>query len=357
MKIFLLADYYGNYLSSFYTESNLSSLNYQDHRERLLNDYFGSFVSYYRHFKQIGHSVELVIGNDYSLQNKWLKENNITLTACPANKKKVVLLQIEEFQPDVFFMGSMFDYYGDFLKRVSNTTKNIFTWIACPYSEDLDFSHIKCVISSAQMFVYRFQKKGLNAALLKAAFDKDIINFLDNQKTITASFIGCLSKKTHKRRVQGLEYLAQNNVDLKVFGYGMRRSFLPFFRSPLEKKYAGPVWGIEMYRVLNRSKISLNFHIDVAEGFSGNMRMYEATGCASLLMTEETDDIDELFKMNEEVIVFKDYKDLLDKIGYYISHDKERKEIIRNGQMACLKRHGYDQRIREFENILLTYCD
>ena len=40
-----------------------------------------------------------------------------------------------------------------------------------------------------------------------------------------------------------------------------------------------------MYKILGRSKISFNRHINTAENNANNMRLYEATGMGSLLLT------------------------------------------------------------------------
>lgn len=353
MKIFLLADYYPKYLDAFYATHKVEELSHAQHQAILMNEYFGGFVSYYNHFRKLGHEASLVIGNDTLLQKKWLAEHGIG--GVGLSKYDVVLRQVEEFKPDIFFMGSMFDYYGRFLEKVSHITRNIFGWIACPFSDSLDFSNITCVISSVDDYAELFRKKGLKTEVLRAAFDGDIVSFLDDKKTIDVSFVGGLSKKIHSRRVRGLEYLLREGTDLKVFGYGLQRSVLPFLGSPLRKVYGGERWGIDMYRTLNSSKISLNFHIDVAQGFSGNMRMFEATGCGSLLMTENTPDLKDKFIPGREVVAYDNFDDLVEKIRYYLAHEDEASKIAKAGQKACLETHGYDKRIVAFEEILLRH--
>jgi spore maturation protein CgeB len=354
MKIFLFTEYYDYYLENFYSRNDLSHLTYKEHLEKLLSDYFGTDGSYRNYFRKIGHDATIVIGNDRWLQTKWLREHGIETDF--ADKREIVLLQIQEFKPDVFYISDIFSYAGDFLKRVSETTGNIIAWIACPYPDDLDFSYVKCVLSSSDQFVENFRKRGLVSEVLKAAFDPAIKRFLDNSKSIEVSFIGGLSKTVHSRRVAGLEYLVRKGIDVKIFGYGLAKPFFPFLRSPLAKQFYGDIWGIEMYRTLNRSKISLNFHIDVGRNMNENMRLYEATGCGTLLMTENTPDLNDKFRDGVEVISYDSLDDLIDKITYYLRHDAEREEISRNGQKACLERHGYDKRIRDFEKILFRYC-
>lgn len=356
MKILLLADYYNEYLKQFYRENNYDDLTYDEHLEKLLDDYFGSFVSYYRHFKKIGYESKLIIANDYKLQNKWLKENNINLEANSKTKHKIVLMQIKEYNPNIFFMGSMFDYYGHFLKNVSEVTKNIFTWIACPYPENLDFSDVKCVFSSSFKYVETFRYQGINSEVLGAAFDADILNKIITDKTYDISFIGGLSK-VHKERVASLTKLISKQYNINLFGYGLKKSFFGFFKSSLEKVYKGELWGIEMYKTLAQSNISLNFHIKEANGVSGNMRMYEATGCGSLLFTENTNDLKNIFEPNKEVIAYNTMDDLISKIDYYTKHKEEASMIANLGQKRCLENYGYDKRILDFENLLNKYID
>ena len=44
------------------------------------------------------------------------------------------------------------------------------------------------------------------------------------------------------------------------------------------------------------ARISLNRHIDVAEGYANNMRLYEATGVGALLLTDAAPNLGELFE-------------------------------------------------------------
>ena len=82
MKIFLLADYYQAYLNAFYASHKTEGLSYDQHQKLLFDDYFGSFVSYYNHFKKRGHDVKLVIGNDAFLQKNGLPSIKLAGRGC-----------------------------------------------------------------------------------------------------------------------------------------------------------------------------------------------------------------------------------------------------------------------------------
>jgi spore maturation protein CgeB len=63
-----------------------------------------------------------------------------------------------------------------------------------------------------------------------------------------------------------------------------------------------------------------------------------------------------MFQPGKEVVAYYSADDLVDKIKYYLSRETERESIAKAGQKACLERHGYDKRIKEFERILARYC-
>jgi spore maturation protein CgeB len=115
------------------------------------------------------------------------------------------------------------------------------------------------------------------------------------------------------------------------------------------------VWGLDMYRVLARSKITINVHAEVASGLAGNMRMFEATGMGALLITEDAPNIERLYQPGEEVITYTNIDDLIDKIAYYIDKPQERESIAQAGQARTLKDHSTVQRSKELIELFTRY--
>ena len=58
--------------------------------------------------------------------------------------------------------------------------------------------------------------------------------------------------------------------------------------SPLRSAYQGAAWASSMYDKLFNARITLNHHIGISGDFANNMRLYEATGVGSLLLTDQT---------------------------------------------------------------------
>ena len=118
----------------------------------------------------------------------------------------------------------------------------------------------------------------MKSEYFKIGFDKRILSKIKNsERDINFSFVGGISKH-HKSALETLNYLALNQ-GLKIFGYGANK--LPFY-SPIRKNHFGEKWGLDMYKILSRTRISLNRHIDVSLNNANNMRLFEATGMGSL---------------------------------------------------------------------------
>ena len=51
------------------------------------------------------------------------------------------------------------------------------------------------------------------------------------------------------------------------------------------------------------------------------------------------------------MVMYDSYEDLLNKVDYYLSHDKEREEIALAGQRNVLENHTLSQRLDEMEKV------
>ena len=103
------------------------------------------------------------------------------------------------------------------------------------------------------------------------------------------------------------------------------------------------------------SKITINRHIDVAENYANNMRLYEATGCGALLVTDYKDNLSELFVPDQEVVTYRSVEEAVDKIKYYLSHEDERSKIAKAGKERTLSEHTYYNRMCQLKEIISKY--
>jgi len=213
------------------------------------------------------------------------------------------------------------------------------------------------LLSSFPHFVGRFRSLGLDSEYFRHFFYSRAADAVAQTGTpteagadrpIDASFVGGLDPATHRNGTTALEEIC-SRLPVAVWGYGAESLAAD---SAIRRSFRGQLWGREMYRVLARSKIALNRHIDAAEGQANNMRLYEATGMGALLLTEEAPNLADHFEPGFEVVTYRDADELIAKAAYYLDHEEERLRIATAGQRRTRREHTERQRMRELIEIL-----
>jgi len=182
------------------------------------------------------------------------------------------------------------------------------------------------------------------------AFGEIVLKQFPKQKKIyDCTFVGGLSKN-HKKGTELIIAISEKkHIDL--FGYGKNElSKL----SQAYKNHHGEVWGKDMYQVFLQSNMTINRHIDIARNYANNMRLFEATGCGTMLLTDKKKNLGEFFIDGKEIVSYTNPDDLCDRIGYYSNHSKERVIIAKAGQKRTLKDYTYKKRMKELIQILMN---
>jgi spore maturation protein CgeB len=230
-------------------------------------------------------------------------------------------------------------------------TKLMVGQIASPLPPMLYFKNYDLIISSLPHFVKRLKKKGVPAEYQKLCFDPRILNKIPKQKRVyDVTFVGGISR-AHKQGFNLLNNLA-NRIKIDVWGYGKEELDK---KSNLYKYHHGEAWGKDMYKLMLKSKITVNRHIDIAENYANNMRLYEATGCGAMLLTESKKNLGDIFQVGKEVVSYGNLDELISKIQYYSKNHVQRQKIAKAGQARTLKDHTYEVRTRELVDILTKY--
>jgi spore maturation protein CgeB len=265
-------------------------------------------------------------------------------------ERSVLRAQIEKFQPDLILNQELAYLWADFFKDVKRPGRLIFGQIASSLPQD-DFRIYDLVISSLPNQVEWFRKRGVRAELNRLAFDASVLEKLGPQpaRDIPLSFVGSLSPD-HVSRIAFLEYLA-TRTPLQVWGNGIERLRAT---SPLHACYRGEAWGRDMYQIMRRSKVTLNFHIDLAEGWANNMRLYEATGVGALLLTDWKANLHEMFVPGEHVATYTDAADCVRQIETLLADDAGRERIAAAGQRHAIATQNYYLRTGEIAALAET---
>ncbi len=120
---------------------------------------------------------------------------------------------------------------------------------------------------------------------------------------------------------------------------------------PLSAPYRPPyqIEGrLNYYRELplfyNGCKVNLNAtNLQMPEAV--NQRVFDVPACAAFLLTDYQKDIEGLFEINKEIVVYQDRTELPDLVRFYLHHTTERDRISKFGRARVLKEHTYPHRL------------
>ena len=374
MKILIVDTYYDKFLKTFYKKNpDLENRGYDFQIKALLNSNFGTSDTYSYYFNQNNWEAKDLIVNNFFLQKAWGKDNDFKISKLrskiphkffklPIIGKKLVnkngLLdiakqQIKAFKPEILYCQDLSFFPEEILLEIKkeNNIRLVVGQIACPLPPKSFLNPYDLILTSFPHFVDRLRKDGKNCDYFKIGFDQRILSkTTQNDRDINFSFMGGISKH-HNNSLKNIEYLI-SKANLEVYGYGAKT--LPL-GSIIRKNHNGEKWGTDMYDILSRTKISFNRHINVAENNANNMRLYEATGMGSLLMTDQKNNLNELFEINREILTYNSKEEALEKFNYLINNPKEIENIAKSGQLRTLKEHTYEIRIKELIEILTKY--
>jgi len=372
MRIALLDTYYLRFLSAHYSgQHGLADLNFEEQRQSLLNQFFGTADFYSRHLQALGHDAQDLIVNCTTLQKTWAQEHGVRysplalklpqrllrlpvigpwLSALPG-LVEIAVEQVKAMRPDVLYCQDLWFLSPQKLVELRPYVKLIVGQIASPLPPNSHLKGYDLILTSFPHFVPRLRAMGVAAEYFRIGFDARILERLGKiEQDVEASFVGGISRH-HGKALPMLEYLARS-TSIEFFGYGADRLSRA---SPIVLRHHGEVWGLDMYRALARSRVTLNRHINVAENNANNMRLFEATGVGALLITDDKDNLGELFEVGKEVVTYSSPEEAAEMIRYYIAHPEEARTIARAGQSRTLRDHTYQRRMEELVPILERY--
>lgn len=372
MRIALLDTYYPRFLATHYANKpGLTAQPYVEQRDDLLRQVFGTSDFYSRHLRALGHEAQDLIVNCVPLQTAWAQANQIRYSTLalkvPSRLYRAPVIgpwlsslpglvdiaveQIKAFRPDVLYCQDLWFLSAQKMAELRPFVKLIVGQTASPLPSESYLKGYDLILTSFPHFVPRLRALGLASEYFRIGFDARVLDLLGPvDADIGASFVGGISRH-HGKALPMLEYLART-TPIEFFGYGAKSLNR---NSPILERHHGEVWGLDMYRALARSRITLNRHINVAENYANNMRLFEATGVGALLITEHKDNLSDLFEVGREVVAYSNAEEAAEMIRYYIAHPEEARAIALAGQSRTLREHTYQRRMEELVPVLERY--
>ena len=321
----------------------LLQMGYQTQLDGLLGTGFGDADFYSRGMSLAGWHASDVVVNCAELQGTWAREHGFS-----GDLIAILVEQMRRLKPDVIYLQNLTLASAEILQRLRPHTRLIVGQIASGVPASANLQGLDIIVSSFPHFVQRFRQAGLCAYYQPLAFAPRILSQLGRLRPqLPFTFIGGISGY-HSMGTQLLADVAAL-TPLQVWGYGA--DCLPS-DSLLRQRHQGEAWGLNMFQLMHSSCITLNRHIDTAERFANNMRLFEATGSGAMLLTDYKDNLADLFRIGEEVVAYRSANECADLVNYYLNHTEEAEAIALAGQARTLKDHTYDRRMAHTAEIL-----
>ena len=220
------------------------------------------------------------------------------------------------------------NYHSSFLpiEQIANSNKIKIYWSIdshCVLNEHQELCRllkIDILLNSSEQYISKFNGLVKKAAWFPNAYPDDLIFPTNIEKSVDIGFCGNIIN-----RGDYLNHLEKFKIQKDIF-----------------------VIGDDMVDKINSYKIHFNKNIsdDI------NYRTFETTGCKTLLLTNNTPNLEKLFKINEEIIVYENLNDLDEKISYYLNNEKERIKVEIAGYERAKKDHTYFQRAKMLLEII-----
>lgn len=392
MRLFRVSTAYQAYWARFYgSRAGLASLPYAEQREALARDAFGWGDAWGRALAPLGWETMEVYANGEGLQRAWAREH--APNVADGRSLTIVRAQLEAFRPDVLW----YDHHDEaFLGEARAAVPSIrlaVGWVGSSVADTGLWRAFDLVLSCATESLAALRARGVRGELLHHAFDESILGRLaDRPAAYGVTFIGQIAHDHpfHIQRERLLDTLVRE-IEVTIFspsggsgagagtflrqtaydamaslrgrGVGeptLRR--LPLIgratrwpsrpRGPLPRALRRAIqparFGLEMFQTLRDSKIAL----DSSPESASNMRLFEATGVGTCLLTDRKPDLGELFEPDREVVTYQDPAECLEKIRWLLAHADERQAIARAGQARTLARHTFRHRAPRLDAIL-----
>ena len=212
------------------------------------------------------------------------------------------------------------------IQEISDTKKLKIFWsidshcVLSQHQQLCKILKIDILLNSTEGYIPKYQNLVKKSYWFPNAYPDELIYPMSIEKTVDIGFCGNILN-----RGPIINYLDKYKIKKDIF-----------------------VIGEEMVEAINSYKI--HFNCNISDDI--NYRTFETTGCNTLLLTNYTPNLENLFELGKEIVVYKDLSDLDDKIKYYLSNDSERIQISEAGYQRAKNNHTYNHRAKTLVDII-----
>lgn len=369
MRFLLLNTDYPSFLSEMYGRApGLDRAPYEVQVQARNDTFFGVGDAYSRALGARGHEAVDVHLNNRHMQLAWARERGrppaLWRSRLPSFRLRrgivpwlefgsdhnwlvdVLRQQIADFKPEVILNHDIAWLAPEDLRSMAGPDCVLIGQHAASPWPAGDYTRYDLILSSWPPTIARMRAVGVRADHLGLAFDPRVLDHLGTPaRDLPLTFIGSFSE-VHAERTRFIEELSRARPDLSIYAPsldGIRSS------SPIRGRYVGPAFGIDMFRVLRRSQVTINHH-GVRPAHANNMRLFEATGVGALLLTDAKPDLERYFIPGREVVTYTSVSEALAAIDRAVSGSYS--QVAENGAARTNREHTWKHRIDDLLRLL-----
>lgn len=364
MKVFQISHIYPEYISFFEQKYNISpDTSYKEILSFLKQDaYLGCHVLHPFFSKDNNNFYTLY---DYkNLQLKWAVENNFD----SIDLKEILIAQIEKIKPDVIYNLSTQNLDETFFKKLSIKSK-VICWNADAGSiQKINLKWYNALLTSSTLAL----EANRNAIKFHPSTDEIMKSFSNVEKKYDIIFYGQYSHDSFKERRDYIDnlikYCLKNKFKFKFCliyvekkqplinkRYLWNISFLQKYTPPrkISKYFSKPVFGKDVYKLISEARIVFNISGGLTEfgNYKFNNRIFETLGVGSFMLSDDGV-YPKYMKKGKHFDVYTNFKDLTEKIKYYLTNSEERELIAESGHKMINAFYSKEKQWENFKSIV-----
>tara|TARA_B100001057_G_scaffold86398_1_gene82314 strand:- start:2527 stop:4635 length:2109 start_codon:yes stop_codon:yes gene_type:complete len=299
---------------------------------------------HYNTGKRINNGLIRLGHNVYQLSDRDIISSNRSLLK-PSSKKvlndKIIEIS-ENFNPDLVILGHADGVQGETLEylKIKNKNIKICQWFLDPLSKNgpdylnnkrrildkIDYLDATFLTSDPNSLDFKIK----NSYFIPNPADISFETLNNSKQKLDNHVFFAMSHGVHRGNLKSGKYDEREEVlkkllkvnDIKFDVYGINN--------------VQPVWGDNFLKNISKSRIGLNLSRGKPFKYYSSDRIAQYMGNGLMTLIHEDVKYSDFFN-KDEIVTYKNTKDLVDKIKYYVKNDNERRRIANKGKKKYLK--------------------
>lgn len=326
-------------------------------------------------FRASGHEAEMVVCNSRLMQEAWAAEHGLAYDE-PHWAAQILLGQLKAWKPDVVWVQDLYFVSAEVRRAIRSLLPDavLMGWRFSVTRDMEQLRDLDVMITGADAFAEEFRRNGIPAETVPLFFPEAILDQVAPvpERSLPFTFCGTVGQPEswHSLRHRAIEKLL-SQTPLEVYGgevaappprgarsWLLKNKWLAWRRHRLSLKAIHPdrfhdaVFGLDYFRLLANTQLCFNAHIDMAVGFAGNMRLFEAPGMGACLLTDWKPNLSEFLEPDREVAAYRTPEEAVEKANYLLAHPTEREAMAESGRRRVLRDHTLAARLGQVNGII-----